>query len=404
MMRYKQAVTTLHRASSRTRVPCLVARYMTTNSTNEVPPTRNLEKENATIALGPPDMLRSYMLNLRLRDSLDPIPFTDGIPVVPINDAPGGMMHKKVSIIGCGQVGMGIAFALLNQTAAGTIALVDMNASKLEAEAKDLEQGSGFHEHVRILAGTDYEVTAHSHLVIVTAGVAQKPGESRLSLMAKNVAIMKNIIPQVLAHSPNAAICIVSNPCDIMTAVAAKIAGSSVPAGRIFGSGTCLDSSRLQSLISKTLEIDARAVQGYVVGEHGDNSVALWSSVRVGGVHMLQPGHEPEEIHKKMHHEIIKSAYDIIEKKGYTNWAVGLTGAYIGKAVLNDERNIVTVSTCVRGMHGIEEDVFLSMPCSVGAHGVRRIINTPMTTSEKDQFVNAAKAIWNIQKGVWDQI
>jgi L-lactate dehydrogenase len=300
MMRCKQVVTTLYRASSKAKAPSLVARF-TTKAT--------------TIDLGPAEMLRSYMQDFRTKDSLEPIPFTNDIAVVPLNDSPNQIFHKKVSIIGCGQVGMGIAFALLNQTAAGTIALVDMDASKLEAEAKDLEQGSGFHEHVRILAGTGYEVSAHSHLVIVTAGVAQKPGESRLNLMEKNVAIMKNIIPNVLAHSPDAAICIVSNPCDIMTAVAAKIAGSSVPAGRIFGSGTCLDSSRLQSLIAKTLKIDARAVQGYVVGEHGDNSVPLWSSVRVGGVHMIQPGQEPEDIHRAMHHEIVNAAYDVIKKK-----------------------------------------------------------------------------------------
>jgi L-lactate dehydrogenase len=401
MMRCKKVVTTLYRASSTARVPCLAARYTTKVATTS---DFKEQKKTSTIDLGPAEMLRSHMQNLRLKDSLDPIPFTDDISVIPLNDSPDKIFHKKVSIIGCGQVGMGIAFALLNQTAAGTIALIDTDASKLEAEAKDLEQGSGFYEHVRILAGAGYEVSAHSHLVIITAGVAQKPGESRLNLMEKNVAIMKNIIPNVLAHSPDAAICIVSNPCDIMTAVAAKIAGASVPAGRIFGSGTCLDSSRLQSLIAKTLDIDARAVQGYVVGEHGDNSVPLWSSVRVGGVHMLQPGHEPEDIHRAMHKEIINAAYNVIEKKGYTNWAVGLTGAYIGKAVLNDQRNVFTVSTCVRGMHGIEEDVFLSMPCSIGAHGVRRIINTPMTKSEKAQFVNAAKAIWNIQKGVWDKI
>lgn len=286
----------------------------------------------------------------------------------------------------------------------GTIALVDTNASKLEGEAKDLQQGSGFHENVRIVASTDYEVSAHSHLVIITAGVAQKPGESRLNLLEKNVAIMKKIIPNVLAHSPDAAICIVSNPCDIMTAVANKIAGSSVPAGRIFGSGTCLDSSRLQSLIAKTLNIDAQSVEGYVVGEHGDNSVALWSQVRVGGVPLLTPGEEPGDIHMSMHKAVVDSAYDVIEKKGYTNWAVGLTGAYIGKTVLNDQRKIFTVSTCVRGIHGIEEDVFLSVPCAIGSHGVRRVINTPMTNGEIDSFRQASKAIWEIQKGVWGKI
>jgi L-lactate dehydrogenase len=189
-----------------------------------------------------------------------------------------------------------------------------------------------------------------------------------------------------------------------MTAVAAKIAGHSVPAGRIFGSGTCLDSSRLQALLAKTLDIDAQSVQGYVVGEHGDNSVALWSSVCVGGVPMLKPNELPGEFHHAMHRQVIESAYDVIARKGYTNWAVGLTGAYIGKAILNDQRNIFSVSTCVRGLHGIEEDVFLSMPCSIGAHGVRRVINIPMAAQEIEQFRKAATTLWEIQKGVWNTI
>ena len=121
-------------------------------------------------------------------------------------------------------------------------------------------------------------VSSNSHLVIVTAGVAQKPGESRLSLVERNVQIMKTIIPNVLAFSPNAAICVVSNPCDLMTAIAAKIAGPSIPAGRIFGSGTCLDSSRLRSLIAKKLDMDTQSVNGFVIGEHGDSSVPVWSS------------------------------------------------------------------------------------------------------------------------------
>lgn len=251
--------------------------------------------------------------------------------VVPLNDPPGNKGHKKVSIIGCGQVGMAIAYSILNQMSAGTIALVDKNTEKLVGEAKDLEQGSGFHDNVRVVASDSYDVTAHSDIVIVTAGAAQRKGESRLNLLERNVSIMESIMPPVLAQSPNASICIVSNPCDVMTAVAAKIAGPAVPAGRIFGSGTCLDSSRLQSLLAKTLEIDARSVSGYVVGEHGDNSVALWSSVRIGGVPMLQPGEEPSDIHKNMHREVVESAYDVISRKGYTNWAVGLTGAFIAK-------------------------------------------------------------------------
>ena len=176
---------------------------------------------------------------------------------------------------------------------------------------------------MRIQASADYSISKGSHLVIITAGVAQKVGESRLSLVERNVNIMKFIIPKVLENSPDAPICIVSNPCDIMTAVAAKIAGPTVPPGQIFGSGTCLDSSRLRNLIAMALNVDTRSVHGYIIGEHGDSSIPVWSGVRVGGIPLLKPGEEPSEAHLEMHREVVSSAMDVITKKGYTNWAVG---------------------------------------------------------------------------------
>ena len=247
-------------------------------------------------------------------------------------------------------------------------------------------------------------VSSDSHLVIITAGVAQKPGENRLNLVERNVAIMKNIIPNVLAFSPNASICVVSNPCDLMTAVAAKIAGPSIPPGRIFGSGTCLDSSRLRSLISKKTNLDTSAVTGFVIGEHGDSSVPVWSSVRVGGVHLLGRDQAPSQLHDDMHKEVVDSAYDVIKRKGYTNWAVGLTGAHIANAVVEDTRQVMPVSTCVRGMHGIQEDVFISMPCALGSSGVQLVIDLPLTEMESEKFRHSAKTIWDIQKDIWDTI
>jgi L-lactate dehydrogenase len=248
-------------------------------------------------------------------------------------------------------------------------------------------------------------VSADSHLVIITAGAAQKAGESRLNLMERNVGIMKSVVPKVLAFSPEASVCIVANPVDVMTAVAAKIAGPTIPPGRIFGSGTCLDSSRLRSLIAKKLNnVDASDVSGYVIGEHGDSSVPVWSSVRVGGVPLLKRDELPSQIHDNLHKEVVDSAYDVIEKKGYTNWAVGLTGAYIGRAVLDDTRQIMPVSTCVRGMYGIEEDVFASIPCSIGSTGVRRLITLPLTDLERDKFCDSVGTIWETQKPIWDSI
>ncbi|CAJ1960090.1 unnamed protein product [Cylindrotheca closterium] len=341
--------------------------------------------------------------HLRLGHSVEPIPYSSDIEISPVNYG-ANLGHKKVSVVGCGQVGMAIAYSVLNQQSAGTIALVDMNREKLEGEAKDLEQGSAFHQQVRILASDEYSVSANSHMVVITAGAAQRPGESRLDLVERNVAIMQNIIPKVLTFSPNASICIVANPCDLMTAVAAKIAGPSVPAGRIFGSGTCLDSSRLRSLISKKLDLDTSAVGGYVIGEHGDTSVPVWSSVTVGGVPLLGHGQDPSKMHDDMHKEVVDSAYDVINKKGYTNWAVGLTGAHIAKTCLNDTRRIMPVSTCVRGLKGIKEDVFISMPAAIGSTGVQRVIDLPLTDKETEKFLHSADTIWDIQERVWDNL
>lgn len=256
---------------------------------------------------------------------------------------------KKVSVIGVGQVGLAISYALANSQIASTISLVDMNQSKIEGEADDMIHGSAFHARTTIEASTDYDIVDDSDLVIITAGAAQKPGESRLSLVGRNVAIMKNIIPSVLHYAPDAAICVVSNPCDIMTAVASKIAGPSVPPGQIFGSGTNLDSSRLRSIIANSVNVDARDVSGFVIGEHGDSSVAAWGTFNVAGVPVLEPGEEPNDTHIRMHRAVVESAGDVILKKGYTNWAVGMATVDIAKAVLGDHMGILPVSTCVRG-------------------------------------------------------
>jgi L-lactate dehydrogenase len=274
------------------------------------------------------NLFDTHFEKLRMSHSVEPIPYSNDLELTPKNTV-HTLGHKKVTIVGCGQVGMATAYAFLNQATAGTIALIDMNREKLVGEAKDLEQGSAFHQHIRILASDEYSVSANSHLVVVTAGAAQQPGESRLNLLERNVSIMKNVIPKVLAFSPSASICIVANPCDIMTAVASKIAGPSVPAGRIFGSGTCLDSSRLRSMLAKRLELDTSAIQGYILGEHGDSSVPIWSSVNVGGVPLVPSGQDPDDVHDQMHKAVVNSAYDVIERKGSTNWAIGLTcGTY----------------------------------------------------------------------------
>jgi len=352
--------------------------------------------------------VKENLRSQRYKYTHDPVPFGKDVPKPPehpfVSDPLGENIDKKVSIIGCGQVGLAIAYSILNQGTANMIALVDMAGTKLEGECKDLRQGAAFTKRVKIEASTDYDITRESNLVIITAGAAQRPGESRLNLVGRNVKIMKSIISKVLAESPSATICIVANPCDIMTAVAAKLAGPDIPPGRIFGSGCTLDSGRFTALIAHSLNVNTNAVQGYIIGEHGDSSVPVWSSVRVGGVPAVPPGEDIPEVYKALHAEVFQSAGDVIVKKGYTNWAVGLACARIAEVVLGDQRTVLPVSTCVRGMYGVEEDVYVSVPCIVGSQGVIRVVDLPLSEKEKEGLLASVKSVWDVQSGVWDEV
>ena len=351
---------------------------------------------------------RDYFANWRRQNTVSPIAYDKDIVGAESHSSlpdTGKFSSKKVSIVGCGQVGMACAISILNQDLCGSLSLIDANEHKLQGEAKDLIQGSAFHQRLQIQASSNYSLTQDSDLIIVTAGVAQKPGESRLSLVERNVRILQQIIPNLLHYSPAAPICIVSNPCDVMTAVANKMA-KHVPVGQIFGSGTCLDSSRLRSLIAQAMDLDAQHVHGYVLGEHGDSSLPVWSSVRIGALPLV-PSPENATIDPvltELHKQVVHAAGDVIALKGYTNWAIGLTSAYIAKAVLNDARSIMPLSTCVRGLYGIEEDVYLSVPCSLSASGIQRIAVLPLTTSEQEAFRRSAEKVWEVQKGVWDDL
>ena len=328
---------------------------------------------------------------------------------VPHNDdydaiAMGRMKRKKITVVGMGNVGLGCVASILNQDMCGTIAMIDQNKNKLEGEAKDFQQGADFHQATKIKASTEYDVSSNSDLVIVTAGAAQQPGQSRLALLETNVRIMESIIPEVIKYSPNAAIMIATNPCDIMTAVASKIAGPSFPQGKVFGAGTAIDSSRFQTIIANSMDLDPNSIHGYIIGEHGDSSIPVWSSVRIGAIPLLQPGEEPSDTLKAVHKAVVDSAYDVINLKGYTNWAIGMSAAYIAKKVLNDTRTIIPVSTCVRGLYGVEEDVFLSLPCNISREGVLGVSKLPLTDTEEEAFRACAKRIWEIQEPIWDKI
>ncbi|CAK9173198.1 unnamed protein product [Ilex paraguariensis] len=309
--------------------------------------------------------------------------------------------HTKISVIGAGNVGMAIAQTILTQDLCDEIALVDAKPEKLQGEMLDLQHAAAFLPRTKIKASVDYAVTVGSDICIVTAGARQIPGESRLNLMQRNLSLFKCIIPPLVKYSPDSVLLIVSNPVDVLTYVAWKLSG--FPSNRVVGSGTNLDSSRFRFLIADHLDVNAQDVQAYIVGEHGDSSVALWSSISVGGVPLLsilerkQIAYEKATL-EKIHREVVESAYEVISLKGYTSWAIGYSAASLARTILRDQRRVHPVSVLAKGFHGIRGgEVFLSLPAQLGRSGVLGVINVHLTEEEAERLRSSAETILEVQ-------
>lgn len=309
----------------------------------------------------------------------------------------------KVTVVGTGQVGMASAFAMLTQGVISELALVDMVADKLKGEMLDLQHGQAFLRRVKVVASTDYSVTTGSKICVVTAGARQNPGETRLQLVQKNVAIFKHIIPNLIKYSPNCILIIVSNPVDILTYVAWKISG--LPRNQVIGSGTMLDSSRFRFLLSQRVGIAPSSCHGYIIGEHGDSSVAVWSSVNIAGTRLkdilphIGESDDPENW-EQIHKDVVNSAYEIIKLKGYTSWAIGVMISTLCNSILKNQKVIYSLSTLAKGYHGIEEEVFLSLPCVVGEKGIAAVFDQKLLPSEMERVKSSAKTLHDIIKGI----
>lgn len=307
------------------------------------------------------------------------------------------MKTSKVSIIGSGFVGSTTAFAIMDSGLASDIVLVDINRDKSEAEAMDLTHGAAFVKTVNITAGL-IEDTKDSDLIIITAGIGPKPGETRLDILNKNIPIFKDIVPKLVQHSPDALFLVVSNPVDILTYITYKFSG--LPSHRIIGSGTVLDTSRFKSILSKQFEIDARNIHAYIIGEHGDSEIAAWSTIKIAGMSIeeyckLDKLDFNEEFKEYITNEVKHAAYEIINRKGYTNYAVALAVRRITEAILGDEQSILTVSGLLNGENNIN-DVYMAMPCIVGRNGIRKIIPIPLSDEESDKLHHSANLLKEI--------
>lgn len=297
---------------------------------------------------------------------------------------------NKVAICGCGKVGMTAAFALLYTGVVNELVLHGRCKDEIVGEELDLEHGMAFLHPAKITATESYDDLADSDVVILTAGAAQKPGDTRLDLTEKNVAIMESIIPNVVKAAPNAIIIIVSNPVDILTYKAYHLTG--LPKGQIFGSGTVLDTSRFRFHLSEFLHVNPRSVHAYILGEHGDSSFPVLSQATVGGQPITEFPNFSEEKAMVAYEKARKAAYKIIESKGATYYGIGAVLAHIVKTVLTDAKSVLPVSIPLHNFYD-HSGVALSVPCVVGRRGVETVLRPKLSWEEKQALEHSVNTL-----------
>ena len=301
----------------------------------------------------------------------------------------------KVAIVGAGNVGATTAFALMNSGTVSEIALIDIDREKAEGEAMDLSHGGAFVEPVDVYVG-DYEDCWDADVVVITAGASQKPGESRMELLERNVAIFEDMVPQITERiDPETVLLVVTNPVDILSYVTWDV--SNLPHERIIGSGTVLDTARFKQVLSQQCDVAAQNVHAYVIGEHGDSEVLVWSSANLGGIpfESYAESHGVDDIDAlkaSVEAEVREAAYEIIERKERTNYGVARSVAATTERILGDDNSILTVSTLVSGEHGID-DVYMSLPCTVNQGGVRDVHEFDLSADETAALRESAGVI-----------
>jgi len=296
-----------------------------------------------------------------------------------------------VGLVGTGLVGSSFAYALIIRGIASELVLVDANMDKAVGEMMDFTHGLSFTRPMKITAGS-YEDLADAQVVVIAAGASQKPGESRLNLLARNARIFRTVVPEVVRRNPGGIIVIATNPVDILTFISQKESG--LAPGRVIGSGTILDTSRFRFMLGQYYGVDARSVHAYIVGEHGDSEIPLWSLANIGGVRLQEfaplknRSYNQEEM-DRLFLEVRDAAYEIIKRKGSTYYAIGLGLLSIVEAIVGDHRSVLSVSTLMTGQYGVR-DICLSLPCVVGANGVEEVLTLNLSQEEENGFRNSA--------------
>lgn len=309
--------------------------------------------------------------------------------------------NRKVAIVGCGFVGSATAFCLMQSGLFSEMVLIDADHDKAEGEALDIAHGIPFVGHVDIYAG-NYDDIVDAAIVIVTAGANQKPDETRLDLVHKNVGIYKSIMPEIANRNYQGILLIVSNPVDILTYVACKI--SNMPENRVIGSGTVLDSARLKYQLGEHLDVDSKSVHAFIIGEHGDSEIAAWSSANVSGVPLNDfcemRGHfKHEESMERIAAQVKNSAYEIISKKRATYYGIAMSVRRICEAIVRNERSILPISRMIHNEYGID-NIALSMPAVVGRDGVETRVPISLNEEEQEKLKESADTLTEVLNGL----
>ncbi len=291
---------------------------------------------------------------------------------------------RKAAIVGCGQVGASIAFRFLQQGLFSQLVLLDMNQDKAEGEAMDLRDGLPYAAAMEITAGT-YDDIAGCALVVITAGANQKPGETRLDLIGKNTAILRSVIQEITARDFDGILLVVSNPVDVLTYAAWKLSG--YPKERVIGSGTVLDTGRLKQLLGAELRVDSRNIHAFIIGEHGDSELAVWSEANVSGLALedfcrIRGQRLSQEVQDRLYREVRDSAYQIIQRKGATYYGIAMAAGRIAASIVKDEHAVLPTSVVLDGQYGLH-GLALSLPSIIGRKGLQEILEIPLNQEEQ---------------------
>lgn len=312
------------------------------------------------------------------------------------------MKKEKIVLVGTGFVGMSMAYSMLNRGGIKELVLIDINKDKTIGEEMDLSHGLPFAPQKMNIKAGEYDECKDAEIVVITAGINQKPGQSRLELTTINAKMMKEITQNIMKSGFNGVIIVASNPVDVMTYVVAKESG--LPKNKVIGSGTVLDTARLRYLMAEYLNVSSKNVHAYIMGEHGDSSFVPWDHAYVGCKKIkdvMKDNNKPMEDLRKIHEDVVNAAYEIIEKKKATYYGIGMALNRLVRAVLDDENSILTVSTYLKdGQYG-QDDIYIGVPAIINSNGVRELVKLELNEKEQKKLDESCRLIKDMRKDLY---